>query len=204
MQSNSLRRCPWGGGLLLVQYHDTEWGRFTLDDRAHFEHLILEGFQAGLSWETILRKRENLRGLFDDFDPGRVAAFGESRIAEILEDPGGIRNRAKVRSAVNNARRFLEVAREFGTFSGFLLGLMGGRLIVHDFRSLSEIPAFTEEAVAISKALKKRGFTFVGPTIVYAHLQATGFVNDHLVDCFVRERSGNTGLSQEPSARKTE
>jgi DNA-3-methyladenine glycosylase I len=193
MQSNSIRRCPWGGGPLLVEYHDTEWGRFTLGDRAHFEHLILEGFQAGLSWETILRKRGNLRALFDDFDPERVAAFDQSRIAEILKDAGGIRNRAKVRSAVNNAQRFLEVRREFGTFSGFLLDLMGGRPIVHDYRSLSEIPAFIEEAAAMSKALKKRGFSFVGPTIVYAHLQAMGFVNDHLVDCFVRDERGNTG-----------
>jgi DNA-3-methyladenine glycosylase I len=180
-------RCPWGGSPLLIEYHDTEWGRFTLDDRVHFEHLCLEGFQAGLSWETILKKRENLRRLFADFDPERVAAFSESRIAEILGDPGGIRNRAKVRSAVNNAGRFLEVAREFGTFSRFLLNLVGGSPIINNHRTLSEIPAFTEEAVTISKALKKRGFTFVGPTIVYAHLQATGLVNDHLVDCFVRE-----------------
>ena len=186
-------RCPWGGGPLLTEYHDTEWGRFTLDDRAHFEHLCLEGFQAGLSWETVLKKRENLRRLFAGFDPDAVAAFDEPRIAEILIDLGGIRNRAKVRSAVNNAGRFLEVGREFGSFSGFLLNLVGGGPIINNYRTLSEIPAFTEEAVGISKALKKRGFTFVGPTIVYAHLQATGLVNDHLVGCFVREEIGDSG-----------
>ncbi len=180
-------RCPWAGSALLIRYHDTEWGRFTLDDRAHFEHLSLEGFQAGLSWETVLKKRENLRRLFDGFDPEAVAAFDEKTIAAILEDAGGIRNRAKVRSVVNNASRFVELHREGRTFSGMLLELLGGKPIDHRYRELSEIPAFTEEAATVSKALKKLGYTFVGPTIMYAHMQAVGFVNDHLVDCFVRE-----------------
>ena len=186
-------RCPWAGSPLMIEYHDAEWGRLTLDDRAHFEHLCLEGFQAGLSWETVLKKRENLRRLFAGFDWDRVAAFDEKTIAAILQDAGGIRNRAKVRSVVNNAGRFVELHLGKRTFSGLLLDLIGGKPIVHRYRSLSEIPAFTDEAAEASKALKKLGYTFIGPTIIYAHLQATGLVNDHLVDCFVRkeiERGG--------------
>lgn len=182
-----MNRCPWAGSPLLIKYHDAEWGRFTLDDRVHFEHLSLEGFQAGLNWELVLRKRQNLRRLFAGFDCEAVAAFDDKRIAEILEDTGGIRNRAKVRSVVNNASLFVELHRASGTFSGLVLDLLGGRPIVHDFTSISQIPPVTEEAVVVSKALKKLGYTFVGPTIVYAHLQATGFVNDHLAGCFVRE-----------------
>jgi DNA-3-methyladenine glycosylase I len=179
----------------MIEYHDTEWGRFTLDEHVHFEHLCLEGFQAGLSWETVLKKRENLRRLFAGFDWNAVAAFDEKTTARILEDATGIRNRAKVRSAVNNASRFVELHREGKTFSGLLLDLLGGNPIDRRYRELSQIPAFTEEAVAISKALKKLGYTFVGPTIVYAHMQAVGFVNDHLVDCFVRKELSN---SKEP------
>lgn len=181
-------RCPWAGSPLMIEYHDTEWGRFTLDDRAHFEHLCLEGFQAGLSWETVLKKRGNLRRLFNGFDAEAVAAFDEKTIAQILEDAGGIRNRAKVRSAVNNAARFVDLHRAGATFSGMLLDMLGGSPIVHDYRTLSELPAFIDEAVVISKALKKLGYSFVGPTIIYAHLQSTGLVNDHLVDCFVRKQ----------------
>ncbi|MBN2223128.1 MAG: DNA-3-methyladenine glycosylase I [Deltaproteobacteria bacterium] len=184
-----ITRCPWATSPLLIEYHDTEWGRFTLDDRVHFEHLCLEGFQAGLSWETVLKKRENLRRLFAGFDREKVAAFGEDTIARILEDTGGIRNRAKVRSAVNNAARFVTLHRQGKTFSGLLLDLLGSSPIDHRYRELSQIPAFTEESVVVSKALKKHGFTFVGPTIIYAHLQAMGLVNDHLVDCFVRNDS---------------
>jgi len=183
-------RCPWATSPLSIEYHDTEWGRFTLDDRVHFEHLCLEGFQAGLSWETVLRKRQNLRRLFAGFDWDAVAAFDEAAIAAILQDAGGIRNRAKVHSAVNNAARFAALHRGGGTFSDLLLGLIGGKPIVHHYRNLTEIPAFTDEAAAASKALKKLGYTFVGPTIVYAHLQATGLVNDHLIDCFVRGEPG--------------
>ncbi len=184
-------RCPWATSPLMIEYHDTEWGRFTLDDRAHFEHLCLEGFQAGLSWETVLKKRINLRRLFAGFDWDAVAAFGEKTVAAILQDAGGIRNRAKVKSVVNNAGRFVELHRGNATFSGLLLDLLGGKPIVHHYRSLSEIPAFTDEAAAASKALKKLGYTFVGPTIIYAHLQATGLVNDHLADCFVRKEAGS-------------
>ena len=183
-------RCSWAASPLMIEYHDTEWGRFTLDDRAHFEHLCLEGFQAGLSWETVLRKRENLRRLFAGFDCDAVAAFNEATIAAILEDAGGIRNRAKVRSVVNNAGRFAALHRDGATFSALLLDLIGGKPIVHEFRDLSEIPAFTDEAAAASKTLKGLGYTFIGPTIIYAHLQATGLVNDHLMDCFVRNELG--------------
>ncbi len=180
-------RCPWATSPLMTEYHDTEWGRFTLDDRVHFEHLSLEGFQAGLSWEIVLKKRENLRRLFAGFDWEVVAAFDEKAAAEILQDAGGIRNRAKVASVINNASRFVDLHREGKMFSGLLLDLLGGRPIVHNFTSLSEIPAATEEAVTVSKALKKLGYSFIGPTVIYAHLQATGLVNDHLADCFVRE-----------------
>lgn len=183
-------RCPWATSPLMIQYHDTEWGRFTLDDRVHFEHLCLEGFQAGLSWETVLKKRENLRRLFAGFDCDAVADFDEERVAAILEDAGGIRNRAKVRSVVNNAARFAALHREGAAFSRLLLDLIGGKPIVHGYRHIGEVPAFTGEAASASKALKKLGYMFVGPTIVYAHLQATGFVNDHLVDCFVNEELG--------------
>ena len=188
-----MNRCPWAGSPLLMEYHDTEWGRFTRDDRVHFEHLCLEGFQAGLSWETVLKKRENLRRLFAGFDWNAVASFDQPRIESILLDPGGIRNRAKVRSVVNNASRLVELHRTGGTFAGLLLELLGGGPIVHAFTSLSQIPATTPEAVAVSKALKKLGYSFVGPTIIYAHLQATGLVNDHLVDCFVREEIERAG-----------
>jgi DNA-3-methyladenine glycosylase I len=186
-------RCPWNGSPLMTEYHDTEWGRFTLDDHAHFEHLCLEGFQAGLSWETVLKKRENLRRLFAGFDADVVAVFDEQTVEAVLQDAGGIRNRAKVRSAVNNAARFVALHREGKTFSALLLDLIGGRPIVHHYRELSEIPAYIDEAAAASKALKKLGYSFVGPTIIYAHMQATGLVNDHLVDCFVRRQLPGAG-----------
>jgi DNA-3-methyladenine glycosylase I len=184
-----IQRCPWAVSELAIRYHDLEWGAFSMDDAAHFEHLCLEGFQAGLSWETILKKRENLRRLFSDFDPEIIATYDEKRIAQILTDAGGIRNAAKIRSVVNNAGRFLNLRREFGTFSGFLLDLIGGKPIINAFTSLAEIPARTDVSTAVSEELKRRGFTFVGPTIVYAHLQAMGFVNDHLVGCFRREET---------------
>jgi len=184
-------RCPWAMTPLAIDYHDAEWGMFTLDDRVHFEHLSLEGFQAGLSWETILKKRGHLRRLFAGFDPEAIATFDEVKIAEILADPGGIRNAAKIKSTVNNAHKFLEVRREFETFSEFFLNLMGGKPIVNNFASLSEIPAETELSKRVSAELKRRGFTFVGPTTIYAHLQAVGFINDHLVECFRRKETAD-------------
>jgi DNA-3-methyladenine glycosylase I len=172
-------------------YHDGEWGVPVHDDRRHFEFLILEGAQAGLSWRTVLQRREGYRSAFADFDPEKVARFTSARIATLLADPGIIRNRLKVSSAVANARVFLEVAAEFGSFDAFIWGFVGGAPKVNAWRELSEIPAQTREAVALSRELVRRGFRFVGPTIVYSHMQACGLVNDHLVGCFrYRELAG--------------
>jgi DNA-3-methyladenine glycosylase I len=165
-------------------YHDEEWGVPIRDDRLHFEFLILEGAQAGLSWETILRKREGYREAFAGFDPVAVARFGESELETLLLNPGIVRNRLKVRSAVGNARAFLEVQGEFGTFDEYIWRFTGGRTIRNAWADMSELPAETDESRAMSRDLKKRGFKFVGPTICYAYMQAAGLVNDHTVDCF--------------------
>lgn len=178
-------RCPWAEVSDLERaYHDTEWGVPEHDDRKLFEFLILEGAQAGLSWRTILQKRPGYRECFADFDPEAVARFDEGRIAAILANPAVVRNRLKILSAVNNARRFLEVASEFGSFDRYIWGFVNGRSIINKRAKLSEIPAVTSEATAMSKDLKKRGFTFIGPTVCHAFMQATGMVNDHLVGCF--------------------
>jgi len=179
-------RCEWAGSdPLYVSYHDAEWGvPIRGDDQKLFEFLTLEGMQAGLSWITILRKRENFRRAFDQFDPEKIAHYGEKDIARLMADAGIIRNRAKINATIGNARAFLDVQREFGTFDAYIWGFVGGRPIHNAWKSLSEIPAKTPEAEKISKDLLKRGFKFVGPTIVYAHMQATGMVNDHTVDCF--------------------
>ncbi len=178
-------RCSWcGDDPLYVAYHDEEWGVPVHDDRTLFEFLILEGAQAGLSWSTILKKREGYRSAFDGFDAERVARYDEHKIAELLADPGIVRNRLKVGSTVTNAQSFLAVQEEFGSFSKYIWDFVDGRPIQNAWRSLAEIPAKTSLAETISKDLKKRGFRFVGPTIVYAHMQATGMVNDHVVDCF--------------------
>jgi len=178
-------RCSWcGDDPLYVAYHDEEWGVPVRDDRTLFEFLILEGAQAGLSWSTILKKRGGYRSAFDDFDAERVARYDENKIAELLADPGIVRNRLKVRSAVSNAQAFLAVQEEFGSFSKYIWGFVDGSPIRNAWRSLAQIPAKTPLAETISKDLKKRGFRFVGPTIIYAHMQATGMVNDHVVDCF--------------------
>ena len=179
-------RCTWATGEYLIPYHDTEWGVFTLDDRAHFEHLSLEGFQSGLSWTTILKKRGHLNRLFADFDPAVVAEFTGDDIEGILQDPGGIRNRRKVESVVNNARRVLQIIEREGSFFGFLFDVFGGTVLVNRFTKDAEIPPHTEKSTELAKILKKEGFSFVGPTTVYAHLQSMGFVNDHLVSCFRR------------------
>lgn len=165
-------------------YHDTEWGVPVHDDHRHFEFLILEGAQAGLSWRTVLQRREGYRRAFAGFDPEKVARFSAARIEKLLADPGIIRNRAKVTSAVGNARAFLGVREEFGSFDAFIWSFLGGKTLVNAWRSLKEIPARTRESEALSKELVRRGFRFVGPTIVYSHLQACGLVNDHLVGCF--------------------
>jgi DNA-3-methyladenine glycosylase I len=180
-------RCGWAKDEASIRYHDEEWGVPVRDDRTWFEFLVLEGAQAGLSWDTILRKRENYRRAFDEFDPEAVARFDEDRIAALLADPGIVRNRLKVASAVRNARAFLDVRQEFGGFDAYVWPFVGGSPIVNAWRSLAEVPARTAESDVLSKDLKRRGFNFVGTTICYALMQATGLVNDHLVGCFRHE-----------------
>jgi len=178
-------RCDWAGSdPLYVHYHDTEWGVPLHDDRALFEFLVLEGAQAGLSWLTILRRRENYRQVFAGFDPEKVARFNRRRIDRLLADARIIRNRQKIESAVANARAYLAVQEEFGSFDAYIWSFVDGRPIQNRWRRLSDLPAKTPASTALSKDLVKRGFRFVGPTICYAHMQATGMVNDHLVDCF--------------------
>lgn len=173
-----------------VRYHDEEWGVPVRDDRKHFEFLILEGAQAGLSWSTILKKREGYRKAFADFDPAKVARFTPARIEKILQDPGIVRNRLKVHAAVNNARLFLQIQKEFGSFDEYIWRFVGGKPIENAWKSLREIPATTPESDALSKDLVKRGFKFVGSTVMYAHMQACGLVNDHLVDCWRYKQVG--------------
>lgn len=178
-------RCPWCLGFdQYIKYHDEEWGVPVHDDRTHFEFLILEGAQAGLSWATILKKREGYRKNFADFDPVKVARFPDKKIEKILQDPGIIRNRLKVYAAVNNAKRFLEVQKEFGSFDKYIWSFVGGKPILNKWKSLRQVAPTTKESDALSKDLIKRGFKFVGSTVIYAHMQACGLVNDHLVDCF--------------------
>ncbi len=178
-------RCGWAGtDPLYVAYHDEEWGVPVHDDRRLFEFLVLEGAQAGLAWITILRKREGYRRAFEGFEPGRVARFDKRKIERLLADPAIVRNRLKVESAVTNARAFLEVQEEFASFDAYQWGFVGGRPLRNRFETLAELPPRTETSDAFSKDLKKRGFRFVGSTIVYAHMQAVGMVNDHLVSCF--------------------
>ena len=179
------QRCPWAGtDPLYVAYHDTEWGRPVHDDRKLFEFLILEGAQAGLSWLTILRKRENYREAFDHFDPRKVATYDARNVEELLRNPGIIRNRRKVEAAVGNARAFLAVQEEFESFDRYIWRFVGGHPVRNAWRSVEEIPASTPESVAMSRDLKRRGFGFVGPTVCYAFMQAVGMVNDHTVECF--------------------
>jgi DNA-3-methyladenine glycosylase I len=177
-------RCPWASTDLSIAYHDSEWGVPQHDDRVLFEFLILEGAQAGLSWETILRKRETYRRAFDRFDPVKVARYNAAKVARLLADEGIIRNRLKVASAIGNAKAFLVVQKEYGSFDKYLWGFVGGRPKVNVFKSMSEVPARTAESDALSKDLKGRGFNFVGSTICYAMMQAVGMVNDHLTTCF--------------------
>jgi DNA-3-methyladenine glycosylase I len=182
--SDNIKRCPWGGDELLTAYHDEEWGIPVHEDKTHFEFLVLEMFQAGLSWLTVLRKRKAFRKAFAGFDSKKVAKFGAEDVAKLLNDAGIIRNRLKIDAAVNNAKRFLEVQKEFGSFDKYIWGFTGGQPVVNARKDLSEIPPRTELSDRISADLKKRGFKFVGSTIVYAHLQATGLVNDHVISCF--------------------
>jgi DNA-3-methyladenine glycosylase I len=185
MPSTVRRRCAWAGDdPLYRQYHDHEWGVPAHDDRHLLEMLILEGAQAGLSWITILRKRENYRKAFDGFDAKRMARYRAPKIAALMKDAGIVRNRLKIQSAVKNAKAFLEVQKEFGSFDRYVWGFVGGTAMVNRRRTLKDIPASTPESDALSKDLKKRGFTFVGTTICYAFMQAVGMVNDHTAGCF--------------------
>ena len=177
-------RCAWAATPLGIAYHDAEWGVPLHDDRLLFEFLILEGAQAGLSWELILQKRDAYRVAFDNFDPVKVASYGDDKVAELLANPGIVRNRLKVRAAVGNARAFLDAQQEFGSFNAYIWGFVGGSPVRNTWRLLSDIPAKTQESEAMSKELRRRGFRFVGPTICYAFMQATGMVNDHTTDCF--------------------
>ena len=190
-----LQRCPW---LDLdkpdyVAYHDREWGVPVHDDRKHFEFLTLESAQAGLSWYTVLRKRANYRKAFAEFDPAKVARFSAVTVEQMLQDPGLIRNRRKIGAAVENARHFLAVQDEFGSFSAYMWRFVDGEPIVNEFRTLADLPATSRESDALSKDLKSRGFKFIGSTVIYAHMQATGMVNDHVLDCFRRRQILDAG-----------
>lgn len=177
-------RCPWPKTEQYLAYHDTEWGVPIHDDRLLFEFLILEGAQAGLSWETVLKKRENYREAFDGFDPVVIVGYGDKKREELLANPGIIRNRLKIDSTIKNAKAFLEVQKEFGTFDKYIWGFVGHKPLQGARKSMADVPAKTDESDAMSKDLKKRGFNFVGSTICYAFMQAVGMVNDHLVECF--------------------
>jgi len=177
-------RCAWASGELLLRYHDEEWGVPVHDDRTLFEFLILEGAQAGLSWSTILNKRENYRKAFDGFDPKRIARYDRRKVDRLLRDPGIVRNKLKIASTIANAGAFLRVQEEFGSFDHYIWQFVGGNPRVNSPKSMKQVPASTAESDAMSKDLKKRGFNFVGSTICYAFMQAVGMVNDHVVECF--------------------
>jgi len=183
-------RCPWVdlNKPEYIDYHDREWGVPIHDDKLLFEFLTLEAAQAGLSWYTVLKKRENYRKAFNQFDPKKMAKYDEKRIERLLGNPGIIRNRQKIMAAINNAQRFLEVKEEFGSFDAYMWRFVGGKPVVNEIRMLSDYPTTTPEAEAMSKDLRQRGFKFVGPTICYAHMQATGMVNDHTLDCYRRQK----------------
>ena len=190
-------RCPWGSigsDRLMRDYHDREWGVPVHDDRRHFEFLVLEGAQAGLSWSTILHRRSGYGRAFDGFDPAKVARFSGARVKRLTLDPGIIRNRRKIESAVGNARKFLEVQKEFGSFDAYSWQFVDGRPRQNRWRSIGKVPATSAESDAFSKDLKRRGFSFVGSTIVYAHMQAVGMVNDHLVRCYRYRELRSEGL----------
>lgn len=184
-------RCPWpSNNELMLQYHDEEWGVPEHDDSRLFEFMVLDAFQAGLSWSTILNKRENFRKAFDGFDPQKVAGYSEGKIESLVDDAGIIRNRLKISSTVSNAAVFMEVQKEFGSFDTFIWGFVGGRTIQNRWRRETQIPTKTRESDRMSEALKKRGFKFVGSTICYAFMQAVGMVNDHIVTCFRHSELG--------------
>ncbi len=193
------QRCAWAAGgtdPLMLRYHDEEWGVPVHDDRLLFEFLVLEGMQAGLSWRTVLNKRENFRTAFRDFDPAAVARFSDEDLRRLLADPGIIRNRLKISAAITNARKFLEMRNEFGSFDAYIWQFVGGRPIDHGIRSMGDIPATSPESDAMSRDLKKRGFRFVGPTICYAFMQAVGMVNDHETGCYRHAEVKRAGVGR--------
>ncbi len=190
------KRCDWGTkNNLMIKYHDEEWGVPLHDDQKLFEFFVLEGFQAGLSWQIVLNKRENFRRAFDNFNPEIVANYDQKKLDELVQDKSIIRNKMKLAACVNNAQRFLEIQKEYGSFDSYIWGFVENKSIVNSFKSLQELPAKTELSDKISMDLKNRGFKFVGSTVVYAHMQATGMVNDHLVDCF-RYKEVQQGIEQ--------
>jgi len=201
-KKTDVRRCPWVDLSKpdYVEYHDTEWGVPVHDDRLLFEFLTLEGAQAGLSWYTVLRKRDNYRIAFDHFDPEKVARYGERKVQELLGNAGIIRNRAKILAAINNARKFLEIQETFGTFDAYIWKFVDGKPIVHVLRQVKDYRATSRESDAMSKDLRRQGFTFVGSTVCYAHMQATGMVNDHTITC-VRRQEIIKGYSARSSQR---
>jgi DNA-3-methyladenine glycosylase I len=187
LKQAAVRRCAWAtlnNNPLMIQYHDKEWGVPVHDDRVLFEFLVLEGAQAGLTWLTVLNKRESYRKAFNDFDPAKIARYNNKEVQRLLKDPGIIRNRLKIEATITNAKKFSAAKKEFGSFDNYIWRFVGSRLIRHKFGSLSEIPATTKESDAMSKELRGRGFRFVGPTICYAFMQAVGMVNDHTTKCF--------------------
>ncbi len=180
-----MKRCPWGtADELYIRYHDDEWGVPVYDDKKQFEFLVLESAQAGLSWHTILKKRENFRAAYDGFDVQKVAKYDEDKIVELMQNAGIIRNRRKIESSINNAKLFIEIQKEFGSFCNYIWGFVDGKPLVNEWTDISKIPAKTELSDQLSKDMKKRGFKFLGSIILYSHLQATGLVNDHLKSCF--------------------
>jgi DNA-3-methyladenine glycosylase I len=188
----NVTRCRWATTDLSIPYHDSEWGVPLHDDQRLFEFLVLEGAQAGLSWETILKKRDTYRAAFDDFDPARVARYTTRKVEKLLADPGIVRNRLKVESAVSNAKAFLDVQKEHGSFDAYVWRFVDGKPRVNTWNALGQVPAFTPQSDAMSKDLKKRGFRFVGSTICYAFMQATGMVNDHATNCFRYRQVGSS------------
>jgi DNA-3-methyladenine glycosylase I len=189
--SDSRVRCGWARNQLAIKYHDREWGKPVHDDRTLFEFLILEGAQAGLSWDTILQKRENYRAALDGFDAARVARYDQRRVRSLLKNPGIVRNRLKIASTIQNAQAFLRVQKEFGSFDSYVWQFVGGKPKTNRWNEMKRVPARTEESDALSRDLKKRGFNFVGSTIIYAFMQAVGMVNDHTIDCFRYKEVGD-------------
>jgi len=204
MPDVDVRRCTWSEGIdpLYERYHDTEWGVPVRDDLRHFEFLLLESAQAGLSWWTILRKRENYRRAFAGFDPAKVARFDARAVTRLMTDAGIVRNRQKIEAAIGNARGFLAIQEQFGSFDAYVWPFVGGAPIMSRWRVQSDVPVTTPESDALSKDLKRRGFKFVGSTIIYAHMQATGLVNDHLLSCFVRARKEPRGRGVKARRRR--